>query len=115
MTIPEERLQALTEILERRLLVLYGAMGTMLQQRGLTAEDFGGPELEGCNENLVRTRPDVTLAVHRAYLEAGVDMVSTDTFGGVTFPELIGAEMGQPARFPGLFAADRTLRARQLR
>ena len=72
MTTPEERLQALTEILERRVLVLDGAMGTMLQQRDLTAADFGGPALEGCNENLVRTRPDVVLAIHRAYLEAGV-------------------------------------------
>jgi 5-methyltetrahydrofolate--homocysteine methyltransferase len=49
MTIPEERLQALTETLERRVLVFDGAMGTMLQQRGLTAADFGGPALEGEN------------------------------------------------------------------
>ena len=81
MTIPEDRFQALTEILERRVLVLDGAMGTMLQQLGLTAADFGGPELEGCNENLVRTRPDVTLGVHRAYLQAGADMVETNSFG----------------------------------
>ena len=61
MTTPQERLLALTELLEQRILVLDGAMGTMLQQRQLTAEDFGGPALEGCNENLVRTRPDVVL------------------------------------------------------
>jgi 5-methyltetrahydrofolate--homocysteine methyltransferase len=94
MTIPEERLQALTEILERRVLVLDGAMGTMLQQLGLSADDFGGPELEGCNENLVRTRPDVTLGVHRAYLEAGADMVSTNSFGGTP---LVLAEYGLAA------------------
>jgi 5-methyltetrahydrofolate--homocysteine methyltransferase len=94
MTTPAERLQALTEILERRVLVLDGAMGTMLQQRGLTAADFGGPELEGCNENLVRTRPDVTLAVHRAYLDAGADMVSTNTFGGAP---IVLAEYGLAA------------------
>jgi 5-methyltetrahydrofolate--homocysteine methyltransferase len=41
----------------------------MLQQQRLTAEDFGGAALEGCNENLVRTRPDVVLGIHRAYLE----------------------------------------------
>ena len=72
MTTPEERLRALTEVLEQRILVLDGAMGTMLQQRDLTAEDFGGASLEGCNENLVRTRPDVVLAIHRAYFERGL-------------------------------------------
>ncbi|MDQ2777717.1 MAG: methionine synthase [Acidobacteriota bacterium] len=56
-------------------------MGTMLQQRDLTAADFGGPELEGCNENLVLTRPDVILDVHRAYYEAGSDIVETNSFG----------------------------------
>ncbi|HWB97562.1 MAG TPA: homocysteine S-methyltransferase family protein, partial [Bryobacteraceae bacterium] len=57
-------------------------MGTMLQQAHLTAADFGGPSLEGCNEYLVRTRPDVVLGIHRAYLEAGADIIETDTFGG---------------------------------
>jgi 5-methyltetrahydrofolate--homocysteine methyltransferase len=82
MTTPQERLRALTEILEQRVLVLDGAMGTMLQQRELTAEDFGGATLEGCNENLVRTRPDVVLGIHRAYFEAGADVVETNSFGG---------------------------------
>jgi len=62
--------------------VLDGAMGTMLQQARLTAEDFGGPSLEGCNEHLVLTRPDVVQAIHRAYLEAGADIIETNTFGG---------------------------------
>ncbi len=57
-------------------------MGTMLQQRDLTAEDFGGAFLEGCNENLVRTRPDVILDIHRKYFEAGSDIVETNSFGG---------------------------------
>jgi 5-methyltetrahydrofolate--homocysteine methyltransferase len=82
MTTPQERLRALTEVLEQRILVLDGAMGTMLQQRNLTAEDFGGTALEGCNENLVRTRPDVVLGIHRAYFEAGSDVVETNSFGG---------------------------------
>jgi 5-methyltetrahydrofolate--homocysteine methyltransferase len=82
MTTPQERLKALTEVLDRRILVLDGAMGTMLQQRNLTAEDFGGAALEGCNENLVRTRPDVVLGIHRAYFEAGSDAVETNSFGG---------------------------------
>src|SRR3989475_211079 len=67
--------------LGRRILVLDGAMGTMLQAAGLTAADFGGPSLEGCNEHLNLTRPDVVRGVHRAYLEAGADCVSTNTFG----------------------------------
>src|SRR3954469_16396728 len=67
MTTPQERQQALEQILAERVLVLDGAMGTMLQQRDLTADDFGGAALEGCNENLVRTRPDVVLGIHRAY------------------------------------------------
>jgi 5-methyltetrahydrofolate--homocysteine methyltransferase len=82
MTSPEERQQALADALETRILVLDGAMGTMLQQQHLTAEDFGGPELDGCNENLVATRPDVVLGIHRAYLEAGSDIIETNTFGG---------------------------------
>jgi len=80
MTTPQERQRALQEILEQRVLVLDGAMGTMLQQRNLTAADFGGPALEGCNENLTRTRPDVVLAIHRSYFAAGSDVVETNTF-----------------------------------
>jgi 5-methyltetrahydrofolate--homocysteine methyltransferase len=80
MTTPKERRQALADILEQRVLVLDGAMGTMLQQRNLTAADFGGPALEGCNESLNRTRPDVVLEIHRAYLTAGSDAIETNTF-----------------------------------
>jgi 5-methyltetrahydrofolate--homocysteine methyltransferase len=80
MTTPLERQQALADILAERVLVLDGAMGTMLQQRNLTAEDFGGAALEGCNESLNRTRPDVVTAIHRAYLDAGSDAIETNTF-----------------------------------
>src|SRR5262250_382048 len=76
-----ESQKALRELLGERVLVLDGAMGTMLQQRNLTAADFGGAALEGCNETLVRTRPDVVLDIHRKYLEAGADIIETDTFG----------------------------------
>ena len=72
---------ALRALLSERVLVLDGAMGTMLQQRNLTAEDFGGAALEGCNENLVRTRPDVVLDIHRKYFAAGSDIVETNSFG----------------------------------
>ncbi len=71
----------LKELVSEKILVLDGAMGTMLQQRNLTAQDFGGPDLEGCNENLVLTRPDVILDIHRKYFEAGSDIVETNTFG----------------------------------
>src|SRR6266568_7705497 len=87
----EERQQALFDALSSRIVVLDGAMGTMLQRAHLTADDFGGPALEGCNENLVRTRPDVVLDVHRAYFAAGAEMVETNTFGGTP---LVLAEYG---------------------
>src|SRR5215470_14144135 len=74
--------QALRELMGQRVLVLDGAMGTMLQQRELGAADFGGAALEGCNEVLVRTRPDVVLDIHRKYFAAGADIVETNTFGG---------------------------------
>src|SRR6202043_1376472 len=86
--------QTLRELLSQRILVLDGAMGTMLQQRDLTAEDFGGAALEGCNENLVRTRPDVVLDIHRKYFEAGSDIVETNSFGGAP---IVLAEYGLAA------------------
>src|SRR6266852_8568440 len=82
MTNPGDRLAALYDALATRILVLDGAMGTMLQQRNLTASDIGGPALEGCNENLVKTRPDVVLDIHREYFKAGADIVETNSFGG---------------------------------
>ncbi|PYM16924.1 MAG: methionine synthase [Candidatus Rokuibacteriota bacterium] len=69
------------DALRERILVLDGAMGTMLQAAELAAADFGGAALEGCNEHLNLTRPDVIRGVHAAYLEAGADCVSTNTFG----------------------------------
>ncbi|HEY1239017.1 MAG TPA: methionine synthase [Bryobacteraceae bacterium] len=82
MTSPQDRQRELEGILDQRVLVLDGAMGTMLQQKNLMARDFGGAALEGCNENLVRTRPDVILEIHRAYFTAGADVVETNSFGG---------------------------------
>ena len=86
-----QRQQALLDALQSRILVLDGAMGTMVQQRHLTADDFGGAHLEGCNENLVLTRPDVILDIQRAYLAAGADIIETDTFGSTP---LVLAEYG---------------------
>ncbi len=71
----------LAEAFRRRILVLDGAMGTMIQARNLTAADFGGAQYEGCNEHLNLTRPDVIRAIHEAYLDAGADLISTNSFG----------------------------------
>jgi 5-methyltetrahydrofolate--homocysteine methyltransferase len=82
MTDRQQRIMNLEAVLAERILVLDGAMGTAIQSRALTAADFGGPSLDGCNENLVNTRPDVILDIHRGYLEAGSDIIETNTFGG---------------------------------
>src|SRR5512144_1033960 len=86
-----ERSEALLEVLAERILVLDGATGTWIQGQNLTAADFGGEAYEGCNEHLVLTRPDVVRRMHESYLEAGSDMVETDTFGGAP---LVLAEYG---------------------
>ncbi|WP_239561934.1 methionine synthase [Micromonospora luteifusca] len=67
------------DVLADRILIADGAMGTMLQAADLTLDDFDG--LEGCNEILNVTRPDVVRGVHDAYLAAGADCVETNTFG----------------------------------
>ncbi|AWG99259.1 methionine synthase [Rhodococcus ruber Chol-4] len=70
---------ALLDALSQRVVVGDGAMGTMLQAADLSLDDFRG--LEGCNEILNDSRPDVIRGIHRAYFEAGADAVSTNTFG----------------------------------
>jgi 5-methyltetrahydrofolate--homocysteine methyltransferase len=69
-----------------RVVVYDGATGTWLQEQGLTADDFGGPDLEGCNEILVDTRPELIRQMHAEYLAAGADAVETDTFGAFGVP-----------------------------
>jgi 5-methyltetrahydrofolate--homocysteine methyltransferase len=64
-----------------RVVVYDGATGTNLQLRELTADDYGGPQLEGCPEVLCDTRPDVIADLHRSFFEVGVDVVETDSFG----------------------------------
>lgn len=68
--------------LEKRILIIDGAMGTMIQNADLSPDDFGGEEFDGCNEYLNIVRPEVIEGVHDAYLEAGADILCTNTFGG---------------------------------
>ena len=79
--------KTIKEIIKERILVLDGALGTMIQQYGLTENDFRGVEfenhpvkLEGNNDILVLTRPDLIADIHRQYLEAGADVIETCTF-----------------------------------
>jgi len=65
-----------------RVVIFDGATGTTLQQANLTADDFGGSDLEGCNELLSVTRPDVIETFHDSFLAIGCDVVETNTFGG---------------------------------
>ena len=76
-----ERIDALKSLIADRILIIDGAMGTQIQARNLGPEDFGGEEYEGCNEYLNVTRPDIIAEIHRAYLEAGADILETNTFG----------------------------------
>ena len=82
-----DRTALLKETLERRVLLLDGAMGTMIQSRRLQEADYRGEifadhphDLKGDNDVLVLTRPDVILDIHREYLEAGADIIETNTF-----------------------------------
>jgi 5-methyltetrahydrofolate--homocysteine methyltransferase len=90
-----ERVEQLKAELERRVLVLDGAMGTMLQSKNLKAADFGGADLEGCNENLVLTRPELIESIHAEYFASGADVTETNTFGAT--PLVLG-EYGLTAK-----------------
>ena len=68
-------------LLHERVVIFDGATGTNIQLRELEADDFGGAALEGCNEFLVVTRPDVVSDIHRSFLDVGVDVVKTNSFG----------------------------------
>src|SRR5918994_3243979 len=84
----------LEHLLAERILVLDGAMGTMIQRHKLTEEDFRGErfkshpkELRGNNDMLVLTRPDIILGIHEKYLEAGADIIETNSFSGTTIAQ----------------------------
>src|SRR4051812_16446860 len=71
----------INDALDQRILVLDGAMGTAIQDKGLAASDFGGDAFEGCNEHLVISRPQIIASIHEEYLAAGCDIIETNTFG----------------------------------
>ena len=70
------------DILKEKIIVFDGATGTHIQGQNLTPEDFGGERFNGCNEYLVISKPSAVENVHRDYLDAGCDVIETDTFGG---------------------------------
>lgn len=82
--IKTNRVDEFRELLLKRILVLDGAMGTSLHAMKLTAEDYGGPQYEGCPETLNLYCPSAIAAVHRSYLEVGADIIETNTFGGTS-------------------------------
>ena len=85
----DERGAAYLEAVKQRVVIFDGAMGTSLQLADLTAEDYGGPTLEGCSEAVVLHRPDVVKAIHRSFLDVGCDVVEANAFGafGVVLAE----------------------------
>jgi len=83
----QRTLSSIKELSRRRILVLDGAMGTMIQSRKLTEDDFRGERfashpvnVKGCNDLLCLTRPDIITDIHRKYLDAGADIIETNTF-----------------------------------
>src|SRR5262245_14046110 len=91
---PESIRERLESLLRERILLLDGAMGTMVQAHGLSEPDFRGArfadhpsDLKGDNDLLVLTRPDVVAGIHDAYLEAGSDLIETDTFNATSISQ----------------------------
>jgi 5-methyltetrahydrofolate--homocysteine methyltransferase len=79
------RIKLLRELMADRILVIDGAFGTYIQGLNFGPEDFGGPQYEGCNENVVLTRPDAIRTMHQSFLEAGADLIETATFGAIPY------------------------------
>ncbi len=98
------RNKTIQDELRRRVLVLDGAMGTAIQAASLTADDFGGADFEGCNEYLNLRQPDLIAAILQRYLDAGADIIETNTFGATA---LVLSEYGlqEKAREINLAAA----------
>ncbi len=91
---PDQTLHPLEALLQKRIVIIDGAMGTTLQQYKLTEEDFRGErfkshhkDLKGNGDLLVLTKPNVIAEVHRSFLEAGADIIETDTFNAQTISQ----------------------------
>ena len=95
--------------LAERVLIYDGATGTNLQLQALGPDDFGGAALEGCNEILTLTRPDAVERLHRSFLDVGVDVIETDSFG--SFSVVLG-EYGIAERAHELALASATIARR---
>jgi 5-methyltetrahydrofolate--homocysteine methyltransferase len=72
------------DALKERIVVFDGAMGTNIQLQNLTADDFGGAQLEGCNEYLLLSKPEAIEKVHSAFFDVGCDVVETNSFGSTS-------------------------------
>uniref|UniRef100_UPI004048BB75 homocysteine S-methyltransferase family protein n=1 Tax=Algoriphagus sp. TaxID=1872435 RepID=UPI004048BB75 len=90
----QNRTELLLQAINSRILILDGAMGTMIQRYTLTEEDFRTPELKehpkalkGNNDLLSLSRPDIIRAIHLEYLKAGADILETNTFSGTTIAQ----------------------------
>ena len=88
----------LEELMQQRILYIDGAMGTMIQRYKLVEDDYRGEryakhehELKGNNDLLVITRPDVVKEIHHAYLNAGADILETNTFNGTCISQVISS------------------------
>ena len=80
---PPQSIERLRRALAQRILIVDGAMGTSIQALDLGADDFGGEAFDGCNERLNLTRPDAIEGIHRGFLEAGADVIETNSFGAM--------------------------------
>ncbi len=102
----EARLRQLRDLVEERILVIDGAMGTMIQRYRLDETGYRGErfrdyrrDVRGNNDLLTLTRPDIVADIHRAYFEAGADIVGTNTFNSTTIAQ---ADYGMEALAPEL-------------
>src|SRR6516164_8919623 len=77
------RVPSYLDAVREGVVIFDGATGTNLQLRHLGPDDFGCAALEGCNEILVDTRPDVIADLHRSFFDVGCDVVETDSFGAL--------------------------------
>ena len=113
-----DRTAELTRLMRTRILIMDGAMGTMIQQHGLTEADFRGAgscglhghahDVRGDNDLLVLTQPEVIREIHDKYLEAGADIIETNTFSATSIAQ---ADYGLESRAKGInFAAARIAR-----